>query len=150
MATKQQIDVADYDTFLEAVKAAAKTVESAKFQVGPGGLEMYGARQSARARCEIASNAVTAAEPASFAVENVQMFLRILQSVKEIHAGDYSRLKLYVDRAAFRAESNKFKTRYSLCDENVISQWISKKIDDSRLTPVFEFTTASDMIKCVN
>lgn len=37
----------------------------------------------------------------------------------------------------------------STCNEDVIGKWISKKVE-ATLTPVFEFTTTSDMIKRVN
>ena len=145
---RKYIDVRDFDLFLDVVRAASRIVESAKFQIGQGGLEIYGAR-SKIARCELTSNAVSSAEPVEFSVENLQLFLKLLQSAKEIHAGDYSGLKMSFDSPFVRIESKKFKTKLAACNENLISQWVSKKIE-TEMVPVFEFTGGNDMIKRVN
>ena len=74
---RKYIDVRDFDLFLDVARAASRIVESAKFQIGQGGLEIYGAR-SKIARCELTSNAVSSAEPIEFSVENLQLFLKLL------------------------------------------------------------------------
>lgn len=147
--TKQNIDIKDYDLFLESIKACAKIVDSAKFIINPTGLHIFGARQSARSRCEIETNSIYAENEISFSIENVSMFLKILMSAKDIHEGDYSRMKMMLDRSFFRIESNRFKTKYSTCDENIIAMWVSKKLEVP-MTPIFEFTSTSDFIKRIN
>lgn len=148
MAIKQHIVISDFDLFVEVLKSTAKIVESAKFLVEPDGFYIYGAR-SKIARCEISSNSIKSENSLAFSVENMQMFLRIVQSVKDIHDGDYSRLKFFLDGSFLRFESNKIKTKYATCNENIITAWISKKME-ATFTPVFEFTTTSDLIKRIN
>ena len=145
---RQRIDIRDFDLFCEVLKSSVKIVESAKFNINAAGLEIYGARAKA-ARCEITSNAVTSAEPIEFSIENLQLFLKIVSSVKDVHSGDYSGLKFMVDLPFVRFESKKFKTKFATCNESLISQWVSKKIT-TEMTPVFEFTGTSDMIKRLN
>lgn len=145
---RKQIDIRDFDLLCEVVRSASKVVESAKIQIGPAGLEIYGARTK-MARCELVSNSVTAQEPVEFSVENLQMLLKTLASVKEIHAGDYSGLKFSYDQPFIRLESKKFRTKLAACNENIISQWVSKKIE-TKMTPVFEFIGGGDAIKRVN
>lgn len=145
---KQIININDFDLFSEVIKTASKIVDSAKLTISQTGFDIFGARMKI-ARCEFSSNAVTADEKIEFSVEKLQLFLRVLQSVKEVHDGDYSGLKFSFDGSAVRFESKKFKTKFVSCNENVISQWISKKIE-VEMTPVFEFTSSNDMIKRVN
>lgn len=145
---KQQIEIRDFDLFQEVLKSTAKVVESAKFTIGEAGLEIYGARAKA-ARCEMTSNAVVSQTAIEFSVENLQLFLKIVSSVKDVHEGDYSGLKFFVDLPFIRFESKKFKTKFATCNESLISQWVSKKIS-TEMTPVFEFIGTSDMIKRVN
>lgn len=146
--SRQQIEIRDFDLFHEVLKSAVKIVESAKFSIGQGGLEIYGARAKA-ARCEITSNAVVSKDPVEFSIENMQLFLKIVASVKDVHSGDYSGLKFFLDLPFVRFESKKFKTKFATCSESLISQWVSKKIT-ADMTPVFEFTGTSDMIKRLN
>jgi hypothetical protein len=145
---KIQIQINDFDLFHEAVKTASKVVESAKFLISEAGLEIYGAR-ARTARCELVTNAVTAAEPLSFSVENLQTFIKLLSTAKDVHGDDFSGLKFFYDRPAVKFESKKFKTKFSTCNEDIISKWVTTKID-ARFTPVFEFTSSSDMIKRLN
>lgn len=142
---KQQLEIKDFNLFAEVLKSATKIVDSAKLTFNENGLEIYGARAKA-ARCEIVSNAVVSAEPVEFCVEDLQMFLKIVHSVQEVHANDYSGLKFFVDLPFVRFESKKFKNKYSTCNESLISAWVSKKIE-TEMTPIFEFTGTSDMIK---
>lgn len=143
-----QIEIRDFDLLCEVLRAASRIVDAAKLQIGPSGLEIYGAR-SKIARCELASNAVSAPEPVEFSVESLQLFLKTLSSARDIHAGDYSGIKFFYDRPFARIESKKFRTKFSSCNENIISQWVSRKID-TQMTPVFEFTGSSEMIKRIN
>ena len=146
---KQQINIKDFDLFCDVLKSAVKIVESAKFIVNSAGLEIYGMRMSAKSRCEIISDAISSSNELSFSVENLQLCLKIVSSVKDVHGGDYSGMKFLVDMPFIRFESKKFKTKFATCDENVISQWVSKKVM-ADMTPVFEFTGNSDMIKRLN
>lgn len=148
MATKQQIVLNDFNLFCEVLKSAVKIVDSAKINISSTGLEIYGARNRI-ARCEITSNCVTSENPIEFCLENLSMFNKILNTVKEIHDNDYSELKFLFDHPFLRFESKKFKTKYSTCLETVIDKWVSKKVETT-LTPMFEFTTTSDLIKRIN
>lgn len=145
---KTQIQINDFDLFHEAVKTTSRVVESAKFTISEAGMEVYGAR-ARTARCEITTNAVASSEPVSFSVENLQSFLKLLSTVKEVHGDDFSGLKFFVDLPFVRFESKKFKTKFSTCNEALISAWITTKIN-AQFTPVFEFTSSSDMIKRLN
>ena len=145
---KQQIEILDFNLFHDVIKATVKLVSSAKIMVGPTGLEIYGARDRT-ARCEIVSNSIFSNENISFSIENMQMFLKIISTVKEIHENDYTGLKFFIDMPFVRFESKKFKTKYSTCNEDVIGAWISKKFE-TILTPIFEFTSSADFIKKIN
>lgn len=145
---KKQIQIRDFDLFVEVVKAAVKIVDSAKFIIGENGLEIYGARARI-ARAEMVSNAVYSPETVTFAVENLQTFLKVLTTVKDIHAGDYANFKFTVDLPHVRFESKKFKTKYGTQNEGIISKWVSEKVTTT-LTPTFEFTTTTDIIRQVN
>ena len=134
--------------FCEAVKTASKVVESAKFSVSEAGMEVYGAR-ARTARCEISTNAIVSRVPVSFSVESLATFIKLLSTVKDVHGDDFSGLKFFVDLPFLRFESKKFKTKFSTCNEDIISRWITTKIT-ARFTPVFEFTSSSDMIKRLN
>lgn len=145
---KKNIQIKDFNLFVAVVRAATKLVDSAKFTVTETGLEIYGARAKA-ARCELVSNAIYSDEPVSFAIESLNLFLKVLTTVKEVHEGDYSNFKFIVDLPHLRFESKKFKTKYGTQNENIITQWIGKKVE-TVVTPIFEFTTTSDMIKRIN
>lgn len=145
---KTQIAISDFNLLCEVFKSAVKIVDSAKILISSSGLEIYGARAKV-ARCELVSNCVTAEEPIEFCLESLAMFNKILSTVKEVHDNDYSELKFYFDNPFLRFESKKFKTKYGSCNEATIGRWISKKVE-TKLTPVFEFTTTSDLIKRVN
>lgn len=110
---------------------------------------MYGARNKI-ARCELESNAISASSPIEFSILDLSTFVKVLSTVSTIHENDFSDLKFIADLPFVRFESKKFKTKLSTCNEDVISKWVSKKIDESKFTPVFEFTTTSDWLRRVN
>jgi len=145
---KTQIEIRDFDLFYETVKTTSRIVESAKFSISGAGMEIYGAR-ARTARCEITTNSVVSPSPVAFSVENLQMFLKLLSTVKEVHGEDFSGLRFFVDMPFLRFESKKFKTKFSTCNEDIISKWVTTKIE-AKFTPVFEFTSSSDMIKRLN
>lgn len=145
---KVQIEIKDFDLFHEAVKTVSRVVESAKFIVGEAGMEVYGAR-ARTARCEAVTSAIAAPSRVEFSVESLQTFIKLLSTVKEVHGDDFSGLKFFVDMPFLRFESRKFKTKFSTCNEDIISRWVASKID-AKFTPVFEFTSSSDMIKRLN
>lgn len=145
---KQQISINDFNLLCEVMKSAAKIVDSAKIIVGPQSLEIYGARDRI-ARCELVSNCIASSTQIEFCLESLVMFNKILQTIKDVHDGDYSELKFWFDSPFLRLESKKFKTKYGTCNEATIGKWVSKKVE-TVLNPVFEFTTTSDLIKRVN
>ena len=145
MAKTTQILVRDFDLFCDVMKSVAKVVDSAKLQINQNGLAIYGAHGYI-ARCEMTTNAVWSNEVVDFSLLELGTFTRILQTIQDVHEGDYSTFKFLVDLPFVKFESKKFKTKISTCNEDVISKWISKKLE-AKLKPVFEFTTSSDMIK---
>lgn len=150
MAKRNLIVINDFNLFLEFVKTLNKIVESAKFILTQNGVEVYGARGRI-ARCELVSNAIclSSDDTIEFSISNVSMLVKILQTVKDIHEDDYSDLKFSVDLPFLRLESKKFKTKISACDESIIAEWVSKKVQ-TQLVPEVEFTTTSDLIKRFN
>jgi hypothetical protein len=142
---KMNILVRDFDLFCEVMKSTAKIVESAKLHIDQNGLSIYGAHGYI-ARCEITSNAIWSNAPTEFSILSLSTFTKILQTVQDVHVGDYSTFKFIVDLPAVRFESKKFKTKIATDNEDVITKWISKKLE-ATLKPVFEFTTTSDLIK---
>lgn len=145
---KKQISVKDFQLFSEIMKTTGRIVEAAKISIGPSGLEIYGAKERI-ARCEITSDAVSSDELVSFSISSMQAFIKVVSTVCEIHKDDFSKLKFFIDQPFVRFESKKFKTKYSTCNEDTITQWISRKVE-TEMTPVFEFSSTSDMIKRLN
>lgn len=142
------IDIVDFNLFFEAMKAAAKLVEAAKLMISPNGLEIYGARDNA-ARCELTTNAIRSDDTFDLCIENINMFNRVLSTVKDVHEGDYSELKVSYDKPNVMFKSPKFKMKYSTSIEAIISKWISKKVE-AKMNTIFEFKTSSDLIKRMN
>lgn len=145
MAKTTQILVRDFDLFCEVMKSVAKVVESAKLQFDQNGLAIYGAHGRI-ARCEMTTNAVWSNAEVQFSLSELGTFTRILQTVQDVHEGDYSTFKFLVDLPFVRFESKKFKTKISTVNEDIIAKWVSKKLE-AKLKPVFEFTTSSELIK---
>lgn len=142
------IDIVDFNLFFEAMKAAAKLVEAAKLIISPNGLEIYGARDNV-ARCEISTNAIQSKDRFDLCIENINMFNRVLSTVKEVHEGDYSELSICYDKPNVMFKSPKFKMKYSTSIEAIIAKWISKKVE-AKMNAVFEFKTSSEFIKRMN
>ena len=148
MSDKKIILARDFGLFVDVVKSTAKVVESAKFLVDSNGLAIYGARER-MARCEITSNAIYCNEKVDFSISDLNMFLKILGTIKEVHENDFTDFKFILDKPFIRFESKKFKTNLSLQNEDVISKWVSKKIE-TPMTPVFQFKTTPELMKRVN
>lgn len=144
------INVIDFNLFVDVIKSATKIVESAKITVTPDGLEIYGCRGKLT-RCELISNAITSNELVEFTIQKLDVFYKILSSIKEIHQDDYLDFKFIVDLPKIRFESKKFKTKFQTQLESIdeVNKWISTKIKTD-LVPEFEFTTTSDLIRRVN
>lgn len=110
---------------------------------------MYGVRGTL-ARCEFVSNAlVTRTKPTSFSVLDLGMFLRVLATVEQVHENDYTDFHFIIAGSFIKFESKKFKTKLTMCNDEVISKWVSQKVK-AEMVPVFEFTSTSDMIKRIN
>lgn len=145
---KKQILIKDFKLFCDVVKSTTKIIDSAKFIVNENGLAIYGARGKI-ARCEILSNSIYSTENIEFSILDLNMFVKILNSVIDIHNDDYTDFKFIVDLPFIRFTSKKFKTKFSTCNEDVISKWVSTKVQ-TQLIPIFEFKTNSGMIKRIN
>lgn len=143
-----EIKIRDFSLFTDTLKAAAKLVDSAKLQFSPDGLEIYGAHDIA-ARCELTTNAVHSDEAFDFCIDSLQTLNRVLATVKEVHAGDFSELEVTYSKPNLFFKSKKMKTKYSTCNESTISKWVSKKVM-THMDSVFSFKTSSDLIKRMN
>ena len=144
----KQILVNDFGLFCEVMKSAVKIVDSAKVIIDENGLAIYGARGTI-ARCELISNSVYSQEKVEFSVLDLNMFVKILGTIRDIHQDDYTDFKFTLESPFLKFTSKKFKTKLNTCNDDVISKWVSTKVH-TQLTPVFEFKTTSDLIKRVN
>ncbi len=142
------IEINDFNLFFETMKSAAKLVDAAKLLFSPNGLEIYGARDVA-ARCELTTNSVCSKDTFDFCIDNINMLNKVLATAKEIHSDDFSVLEIKYTRPNLLFKSKKFKMKYSTCNESTITKWVSKKIE-TKMQPLFEFKTTSDLIKRVN
>ena len=93
---KNQVLIKDFDLFFEAIRASSKILESAKITVSDTGLTIYGVKDRI-ARCEIQSNAISATQEISFSILNLGTLVKVLQTIKEIHPGDFTDFKMLVD-----------------------------------------------------
>ena len=143
-----EINIVDFNLFIDMMKAAAKLVDAAKLMFSPNGLEIYGARSNV-AQCELTTNAVTSNETFDFSIDSISTLNRVLTTAKEVHGDDFSELSIFYSRPNLMFKSKKFKMKYSTCKESIISKWISTKIE-AKMDSVFEFKTSSDFIKRVN
>lgn len=143
-----EIQINDFNLFIDTMKAAAKVVDAAKMMFSPSGLEIYGARDVA-ARCEFTTNAVSSNDSFDFCIDNINMLNRVLTTAKEVHGDDFSELEIKYSRPNLMFKSKKFKMKYSTCNESTISKWVSKKVE-TKMSTVFEFKTTSDFIKRIN
>ena len=148
MSEKKQILIRDFPLFTDVMKSTVKLVDSAKFLIDSNGLTIYGAREKL-ARCEISTNSIYSNDSISFSILDMGMFVKILSTIKDVHEKDFSDLKFTLDSPFVRFESKKFKTKVTTCNDDVISQWVSKKVE-TQLTPVFQFKTTPELIKRVN
>lgn len=148
MSSSTQISINDINLLHEVIKSTAKVVDSAKITVNENGLVVYGVRDRI-ARCEVASNAIYSPTEVSFSLLNLQTLVKVLQTIKDVHDNDYTGLKFVAELSSLKFSSKKFKTKLQCCSEDVITRWISKKIE-TEMKPIFEFTTTSDLIKRVN
>lgn len=147
----KNIQVNDFNLFAEVIKSASKIVESAKITIDQNGMSIYGCNGKFT-RCELMSNAISCDDgPIELCIEKLAMFLKIVMTVKEIQADDYSNFKFFLDSPKLHFESKKFKTKFQLQNDasDIIQKWMSTKIQ-TKLTPEFEFTTTSDLIRRVN
>lgn len=109
--SKKQIFVNDFNLFCDLMKSAVKIVDSAKFQVSQNGLAIYGARKPI-ARCELTTNAIYTDEAVEFSIADMNMFVKVLQTVREVHDNDYSDFKFFLADEKVSFESKKFKSKY--------------------------------------
>ena len=107
---RKQITIVDFLLFIEVLRSAVKIVDSAKLVISESGLEIYGARAK-MARCELTSNCILSNERIEFSLENLAMFNKILNTVKDVHENDFSELKFVYDAPFIRFESKKLKTK---------------------------------------
>jgi len=145
MASEKTITVNDFNLFYELMKSAVKIVEAAKFQVSENGLAIYGARKP-YARCELTTNAISSDESIEFSIADLQMFVKVLSTIKEVHDNDYSDFKFTVENEKVCFKSKKFKSKFQTQKESIIEKWLATKVQ-TKLNPVFEFTTTPDLIR---
>lgn len=143
--SKKQILINDFNLFYDMMKSTVKIVDSAKLQISENGLAIYGARKPI-ARCELTTNAIYSNENIEFSILDLQMFVKILSTIREVHENDYSTFNFYLENEKVCFESKKFKSKIQTQKENIISQWVSQAIT-AKMKPVFEFTTTNDHIR---
>lgn len=148
MNTKSDILISDFNLFYDVIKSTSKVVDSAKIHIGENGLEIYSARAKI-ARCEITSNAVYTNKPIDFAIADLNLLLKILGTIKDVHNGDFSDFKFTIDLPFIRFASKKFKTKIHTDELAKIEKWVSEPIK-AQLKPVCEFTTTPEFIKRLN
>ena len=146
--SKNQVSICDFNLFFEAIRSTSKILESAKMTIDQTGMTIYGAKDRI-ARCEIQTNSVMANEPLTFSILSMATFVKVLSTIKDIHDGDFTDFKMTVDPSQVKFASKKFKTKLQCCNEDIIQQWISKKVE-AEMHPVFEFTTTSDLLKRIS
>jgi hypothetical protein len=148
MSKSNKVYIKDFSIFCQMVKSALKIVDSAKFIINNNGVSLYGARNRI-ARCELVSNAIYSDTQLEFSILELNAFNKVLQTIEQVHDGDFVDFNFTVEMPFVKFKSSKFKMKLITCDENVIQQWISKKVE-VELTPIFEFTTNMDLIKRIN
>lgn len=145
MINEKLIIVNDFNLFYDLMKSAVKIVDAAKLEISENGLVIYGARKP-YARCELTTNAISSNENIEFSIADLQMFVKVLSTIKDIHNNDFSDFKFSVENEKVCFKSKKFKSKFQTQKESIIEKWVSTKIQ-TKLTPVFEFTTTPEMIK---
>ena len=86
---KQIIKINDFELFLKAIKSLNKLTPSAKFTVNNEGLTIYG--KNAFARGELTTNSIsTEKQQIEFCILDLSLFIKILNTVYDIHRDDFS------------------------------------------------------------
>lgn len=150
MMSKKSIKIVDFQLFEESVRPVNKIAKSAKITVNEFGLKINSRNEICR--CEIQSNCVTSDEEVSFCIGDLSMLTKVLTSMSGIHDGDLSNVKMFVDSGFLKLESNRFKTKISLVNEDDIEKFVDggfkTKIMDIPFD--YEIMTNSNMIKRLN
>lgn len=146
---KKTIEIRDFALFAESMKALSKVVNSAKFIISDVGLSTYGVAPDRIARSELETTSIYSKKPIEFAIEDLQMFNKIISTVKDAHDGDFTSLVFCYEQPFIKFESKKVKLKCHSISEDKIEQWISKKVT-TQMTSVFDFTTTPAYIKNVN
>lgn len=147
MSKKENLIVNDFKLFLDTLKSFSKLANSCKINFNSTGFNIYG--KNIFARGELFSNTVCANNPVDVCISDLSMLIKLLNTANSIHESDNSDLKIIVDLPFIKIESGKFKTKITTCKEEIISSNISQQIK-TELTPVFEFTTSTELIKSIN
>ena len=144
---KESIIVRDFELVYEIVKSLSRMADGVKFAFDADGLVVNA--KNAYSKCNLTSNAARSERPVEFCIADLQTFLKVLTTVKDMYKGDYGQVGFFYDAPFFRVESGKFKTKIAACEEARVSKFVATKIK-TELTPKLVFTTNSSMIKAIN
>ena len=146
----QQIKINDFNLFYDIVKALSRMSDGVKFTVNDCGLTVYA--KNDYSKCEMTSNSITTSGEISFCIGSLNMFLKVLTTVKDMYKDTdryYSGVRMFYEKPFIKIESKKFKTKLITVDENRVINFIGTKVHTT-LTDMVTFTTSSNHIKTVN
>jgi len=145
--SKEKININDFNLFYDIVKSLKKMSNGIKFTVNDCGVTVYA--KNDYSKCELTSNSITSSNELSFCIGDLDVFLKLLTTLKDIYRdGGLEDVNMFYDKPFIRIESKKFKTKISTVEEGKIANSISTKVK-SILTSQIDFTTSSSIIKSV-
>lgn len=141
-----KITVYDLKLLAEMIKAMKKVTPSAKFTASENGLAAY--VKNSFSRLVFNTNAAKSDSELSFCIADLGVLSNVLETAKQI-VGTESSLSIEFDGQFLKFKAPKFRTKLITVVEDVIGNCVDKPIS-AALTPEFEMTTSSEIIKTIN
>ena len=142
-----KITISDFRLLSEMIKAMKKTTPAAKFTASENGLTAY--VKNSFSRIVFSTNAAKADSEASFCLADLGMLSNALESAKLAAGKSEASMEMEFDGQFLKLKAPKFRMKLITVVEDIISNSVDKPIQ-AVLTPEFELTTSSDIIKSVS
>lgn len=141
MATK--LKIADFDMFVESMKALTSAVEGIKLTVGSEQTKVMA--KNPVARLKMTTNALTSDEDVEFCIADLPSFVKVLQ-IGQAKLGEKDKITLEIDEGFIKIKSKPYKAKFALVKEEVILNYVDKEFN-AELDEQCTFVTTADNIK---
>lgn len=141
MGTK--LKIADFDMFVESMKALTSAVEGIKLIVGSEQTKVMA--KNPVARLKMTTNALTSDEDIEFCIHDLPSFVKVLQ-IGQAKLGEKDKISLEIADGFIKIDSKPYKAKFALVKEEVILNYVDKEFN-AELDEQCTFVTTADNIK---